>query len=173
MNAKRFLIGWGGLALFFLLGMLVVDRIPLKDARLLLLHPVAGDGLNSPGDYYLMMQYDVGSIDLSRVESDGARFSSGEPVCVVLDRADGRARAVRVLRAPPDRGLFLRGVVADWTPERMSVLYGVESFAIPDNRRAEYDAFPRPFEVRIRIDERGTARVTALAAGEKTLPISL
>ena len=172
MNARRFLIGWGGLTLFFLLGLAVVNHVPSNDARTLLLRPVAGDGADAPGDYYLMVQYDLGTIELPRVEWDGTAFYPGQSVYVVLARDNDTARAVQVLAEPPGSGLFLRGVVTGRTRDRLNVLYGVESFAVPDNARADFDAFPRPFDVRVQVDEEGVARVVALAAGGKTLPIS-
>ena len=173
MNGKRFLIGWGSLTLFFLLGLAVVGRVPSKDPRTLLLRPVAGDGVDAPGDYYLMVQFDLGTIDLSRVEWDGTTFFPGQSVYVVLSRRNDTPRAVRVLSEPPDRGFFLRGVAAGRTQDRLDVLYGVESFTVPENARADFDAFPRPFDVRIRVDDGGVARVVALVAGGKTLPLSL
>ena len=173
MDGRRFLIGWGALALFFALGVAVVGRVPAETARTVLLRPVSGDGLDGPGDYYVMVQYDLGTIDLSRVASDGAGYFPGDSVYVVLAREAQGARAVAVERQPPATGLALRGVVTGQARGRLSVLYGVESFAVPENDRASFDAFPRPFDVRVRIDDGGAARVVGLAAAGKTLPLSL
>ena len=171
MERWRAIIGVGFLYMFALLGLYAVTNHASFDSRRLVLHTIpSASGMMQPGEYYPILQYEIGIVDLRRADWDGTRFDPGEPAFVTFEKRRDRAVPTGIYHEAPEAQVaFLRGVVRGRLDDALVVHYGAESFLIPEESREDFDGFPRPFDVLAEVGDDGVVRVTGLTAGDRTL----
>jgi len=120
------------------------------------------------GDY-VILSYEISTIDLSQMGAREQDFSKGKTIYVLIDTIGDYGVAKGVQVSPPAQDeLFLKGRVLSIHGQRVNVEYGIESYFVPESagkplERARRDAL----DVIAAVDRRGNAVIkTVLLEGE-------
>lgn len=166
MERKRFMIGMLFLFLFAALGFyFVAHQQELRQNRVLLKAPDI-QSRAEPGDYFLLLEYDIGRIPAGKIDGGLIGHRVGDAVYVKLSKHNDRAQVEGLFSDLPQNspGLYLLGVVRGRKGDSLIVHYGIESFTIPEDKREAYDQLDRPFEIEIEITPDNRAKLIGLVS---------
>lgn len=90
------------------------------------------------GDF-VVLRYPISVLDRATIESDPGVSTINQEVFVTLVEEENGWEALRVGVAPPEQGLFLRGRVRSASAERLEIVYGIESFFVPEGEGRRYE----------------------------------
>ncbi len=181
MTRKAFiLIGVFWLAL---VGALVgFKEYTLKTGQDVLLRTVPVDPRDLFRGDYVILRYEISSLDLEQLESD---FGSDQimeiwgyrHVYVTLEVEDNLARATGVFVEKPE-GLFIKGsAFPEFNPDRdgptvLTIQYGIESFFVPEGAgKAIEQERQEGMDVRVSIDRFGNAVIRSLVLDGREIAV--
>lgn len=112
------------------------------------------------GDY-VVLRYEISSAE--RDDQDPF-LRAGQAVYVALERQGGEWAIEDLTLVPPSDGPFLRATVRTATPGRLELVYGIESFFVPEGEGKRYeDARNRDrLWAVVRVSPHGVARLERL-----------
>ena len=113
----------------------------------------------------------ISSLDLSSIESDSSNIEVNDNVYVTLDVVEGYAEATGVYRYKPTGGLFLQGKVTRTTTSGLNIVYGIESYFVPEGQGRKVERVSRGnLDAKVAIDNSGRAVIkTLLIEGEEII----
>ena len=162
MNRKKIFIAIGVFWLAVIGGFFGFNAFTSLTGKevVLKIHPVDPRDLFR-GDY-VRLGYDISTIDLRVISSDGQRFHPRDTVYVALDTSGAVAVPTRVSRNQPADGLAIRGVVTEAMPERLQVEYGIESYFLPEHKGLDLQRRLNETTAVVAVDSRGHAVLKSL-----------
>lgn len=108
---------------------------------------------------YIIIRYEIGTIDASNV-------SSGDSLYISLkDDAEGIARMTKVSTEKPTSGLFIKGAVDRVQGNQANIKYGIEQYFF--EKGAQFDT--SNLQVKVKIDSSGQARIKELVRDGKPI----
>jgi uncharacterized membrane-anchored protein len=115
------------------------------------------------GDY-VVLRYDISTVDLNNVRSVDENFNSvvGKRVYVTLDLENGRGKVGDVLFSPPPSGLFMKGTITSANASRITVEYGIESYFVPEGKGRDIEVLRGDMEAKVAVDRSGNASIKSL-----------
>lgn len=161
---RRALLVIGGVWLLLLAGLAGGKMFTLQTGREVLLRTVPVDPRDLFRGDYVVLSYDLSTIDVGQAAAPAEAFETGEPIYVRLAERDGYAAPAGVSKRPPGAdALCLRGRVADVDGTQVRVLYGIESYFVPEGKgRVLEQARGKPLAVRAAVDRFGGAAIKGL-----------
>ncbi|MBI4354133.1 MAG: GDYXXLXY domain-containing protein [Candidatus Omnitrophica bacterium] len=173
MTTKRSLAIIGALWLV-ILGVLIVSKeFTLRTGQEIVLATVPVDPRDLFRGDYVTLRYQISSLDLTRLPSDRSTFTAGETVYVSLASDGSHHVATRLDSRPPHGSLFLRGTAGEATGRDVSVLYGIESYFVPEGKGRELEsARGHGLDVRVAVDRFGRGVIQSVAVNPQQPPAS-
>lgn len=114
------------------------------------------------GDY-VILRYEIGSIDLSAYSVDASTFSAGDSAYLALDIVDGYGNPRSIAHQPPDEGLFIKGEITRVSQNALSVTYGIETYFVPEGKGREIERLRGDrLEVKVAVDSFGNTLIKYL-----------
>jgi uncharacterized membrane-anchored protein len=161
---KRALLAIGVLWLAIIGGIVGIKECTLRTGQEILLKTVPVDPRDLFRGDYVILSYEISSLDVEKLGTAGAVFSRGQEVYVLLG-TDGHysvATGVRPSR-PSRQELFLKGHVRAVAGSTVQVEYGIESYFVPEGQgRVLEQARGKHLDVKASVDTHGRAGIKAL-----------
>ncbi len=171
---KRAILAVGVLWLVIMGGMVGIKEYTLRTGHGILLKTVPVDPRDLFRGDYVILSYDMSSLDLDKLGAAGATFSRGQTVYVLLGTDGGYSVATGVRSSRPSHEeLFLKGHVLDVSGRTVRVEYGIESYFVPEGKgRALEHARGKNLDVRAAVDKQGHAVIKTLLLDGKEVRFS-
>jgi uncharacterized membrane-anchored protein len=168
MNRSRpfVLVGllWGAIVI----GFITVKEFTLQTGEVVTLKTAPVDPRDLFRGDYVILSYDISSLDLGALPADRAAFSAGDVVYVSLETRDGYGVATQVSGRAPGEGLFLKGRVGAVQGRALRVEYGIESYFVPEGKGRPLErASGEALTVQASIDRFGNAAIKSLLLNGK------
>ena len=114
------------------------------------------------GDY-VILTYEISSLDTSALQTDVTEFKQEDKVYVSLNKVDNYGIASGVYVNKPKEGLFLKGTIKNVQGSRLNLEYGIESYFVPEGKGREIERQRgRNLDVKVAVDKLGNAVIKDL-----------
>ena len=90
------------------------------------------------GDY-VVLRYEISTLNLSRLGQSQRVFIKNTSVFVSLSKTNGYWQATKLDTEPPQQDVFLRGRVTRSSKQIVEVEYGIESYFVPEGQGREIE----------------------------------
>jgi uncharacterized membrane-anchored protein len=161
MIHKKFLL----IGLFWLLifgGFIGAKEYTLQTGKEILLKTRPVDPRDLFRGDYVVLSYDISSIDLATINSDRSIFNPGEEVYVSLDDQGGCARPIKIDSVSPKDGIFMKGKINTVYGNNLTIEYGIESYFVPEGKGREIESKRGQLVVRAAADKSGNSAIKSL-----------
>ena len=169
---KRALFAVGVLWLAIIGGMVGIKEYTLQTGQEIFLKTVPVDPRDLFRGDYVILSYELSSLDLEKLGASSAAFSRGQEVYVLLGTQGRYSVATEVRSSRPSRKeLFLKGQVLSVSGRTVRMEYGIESYFVPEGKgRTLERARGKNLDVRASVDKQGNAVIkTLLLDGQEIL----
>lgn len=157
-----FIIGVFWLILIF--GFISIKEFTLRTGREVLLKTTPVDPRDLFRGDYVILAYDISTLNLDNILADRVGFGVKDRVYVSLDTKTEYAIPQMIYSSrPKNEALFIRGIVKNINGGILNVEYGIESYFVPEGkgRRIE-SARGKNLGVKVSIDKSGNAAIKML-----------
>ncbi len=116
------------------------------------------------GDY-VILNYDVSTIQLNDVKTDSDSYNLGEEVYVTIKNTEGYLNVTGVLRYEPtnDDIKFIKAKVKRNYSNTLTLEYGIESYFVPEGEGKTIERYRGDnMDVKIAVDKNGNALIKDL-----------
>ena len=164
-NNKKIFLGIGVFWLVLLLGFIGVKEYTLRTGTevLLKLRPVDPRDLFR-GDY-VILNYDISNVNVEKVRE----FMENDTIYTRLKLNGGIAEFVSVSKIKPVDGLFIAGKVVALNDNNVRVIYGIESYFVPEGEGQIIERSIKDMYAKIAINSSGRSVVKALVQDGKEI----
>lgn len=173
MKKNKLFILIGVFWLIIVVGFIVTKEFTLRTGKQLLLKTVPIDPRDLFRGDYVVLRYEINSLDLSKISSDYSNFKIGDEIYLAVKEENGYARPLKIYKnRPTDENLFLKGIVKEVYEKRIGIVveYGIESYFVPEGKGREIEIYRgKGLEVKVAIDKFGNATIKSLLADGKAL----
>lgn len=107
------------------------------------------------GDY-VILSYEINSLNVDTLVGDNS-FNVGDTIYVDLSENGTYYDAIGVYKTPID-SLYIKGEVTSLRSSRISVVYGVESYFVPEGTGRQIERQP-DLDVMLAVDSRGRSAI--------------
>jgi len=173
MPSKKIFLLLGAFWLLIIGGFIASKEFTLRTGQEVLLKTVPVDPRDLFRGDYVILRYEIGTLDLKTIPGGNQTFKPRDAVYVTLAVGGKYAAASSVSAVPPAGGLFLKGTVKDTHSSRMTVEYGIESYFVPEGKgRVIERQLGRTVDVTAVVDTSGTAVIRSLLLDGKEVSFS-
>ena len=155
---KRIFIGIGIFWLIIILGFIGFKEFTLQTGTevLLKLRPIDPRDMFR-GDY-VILNYEISTLDLNSLQTDAQFFNTSDKVYVTLNEVEGYGVASGIYKNVPKEELFIKGTVKDAFNDRIMAEYGIESYFVPEGQGDKIQRQARgDVDIKVAIDKFGNA----------------
>jgi len=162
MKRALVLIGLSWLAI--LAGMVLMKEFTLRTGQDILLKTVPVDPRDLFRGDYVVLAYEISTLDLTQLPADRSSFAPGDRVYVAVVPHGRYHVAARVDSQPPEgQGVFLKGQVRSVAGRSLRMEYGIESYFVPEGKgRVLEQARGTHLDVKASVDRFGHAVIKGL-----------
>ncbi len=165
MNKKVFLaigIFW----LVIILAFISFKEFTLKTGEEVMLKTRVIDPRDLFRGDYIILNYEIGSLDANSLQTDSAYFNKSDKVFVSLIEQENYGIATAISKSQPKDGLFIKGTVKDVQGSQITIDYGIESYFVPEGEGWEIQRQTgRGLESKVSIDKFGNAVIKSIFLG--------
>lgn len=163
MDKKKIFIFLGIFWLAVIGGFIGYKEYTLRTGQEVLLRTVPVDPRDLFRGDYVVLRYDISSLNPQSVTFERDDFKPGDRIFVSLDIEERYAVATGVYFQSPKEGLFIKGKLKDVSSGRLNVEYGIESYFVPEGRGRDIEReLEKSIDARVIIDTLGNAIIKAL-----------
>lgn len=164
LHKNRLLMAIAVFWLVLIFGFIVVKEYTLQTGDEVLLKTMPVDPRDIFRGDFVVLSYEISTLNLDMLETDSADFQQGNTVYVALTPdTDGYGTPMGVFRERPSEGLFIKGSVRGVGPSTVLVTYGIEHYFVPEGEGLVLErARPGELDVLVAIDRRGNAGIKQL-----------
>lgn len=157
-----FIIGLFWLILIF--GFIFIKEFTLRTGKEVLLKTALVDPRDLFRGDYVVLAYDIGTLNLDNILADRPGFSVKDRIYVSLDTKNEYAIPRKIYSGlPKNEALFIRGVVKNVNGRILNVEYGIESYFIPEGKGRRIErARGKNLGVKASVDKFGNAAIKML-----------
>jgi len=159
---KKFLL----LGLFWLIIIIVFivnKEYTLRTGREVLLKTEPVDPRDLFRGDYVILNYEISSLDLSMLSGRADEFMPGDGVYVALDPSIKCASPIGIYKTEPKTGVFVKGTIRNISRNNLSVKYGIENYFVPEGKGREIERLRGDnLVIRASVDRFGTAAIKDL-----------
>jgi uncharacterized membrane-anchored protein len=143
-----------------------VKEFTLRTGEEVLLKTVPVDPRDLFRGDYIILRYEIGSLYLDKIPTDGADFKINDTVFVTLEKENGYGTASGAYdHIPAKDKLFVKGRVYKVSNRELFVEYGIESYFVPEGKGRRITGAA----VKASIDKFGNAAIKSLSKDGKEL----
>lgn len=120
---------------------------------------------------YLFLNYEISYLRKNSYQGP-QDFSPGERIFVILKKVNEHYSAKAVSKTLPKDEVFLKGKVFSNYGGNVRIIYGIETYFVPENKAREIERKLREFQrktdiyVKVKVDNKGNALVKEILVGE-------
>ncbi len=163
MNKKKIFILLGIFWLVIIGGFIGFKEYTLRTGQEVLLKTVPIDPRDLFRGDYVVLRYDISTIDLGSVVVERTDLKSGDKVYVGLDIKEKYAVAINIYSTSPKDGLYIKGTVKDVSGNRFNIEYGIESYFVPEGEGKVIERQRgKNVDVKVSIDKSGNSVIKSL-----------
>jgi uncharacterized membrane-anchored protein len=159
------------IALFWIIiivGFIAMQEFTLQTGKEVLLKTVPVDPRDLFRGDYVILSYEISTIDLNEIPSYQSNFVQGDKLYLSLNIEQEYATPVKVSKTKPEDGLFIKGKVIRVSDSRLSIEYGIESYFVPEGKGYQIESLRRDsLDVKAAIDKFGDAGIINLIVDGK------
>ena len=157
-NKKKIFLGIALFWLVILVGFIAVKEYTLRTGTevLLKLRPIDPRDLFR-GDY-VILSYDISQVDLT----ESGTYQKNDRIYTRLSMDGEIAQPTGASKTKPADGLYIMGKVADFDSHSVRVVYGIESYFVPEGKGLEIEGFRSDMYAKIAIDHNGRGVLKSL-----------
>ncbi len=163
MQKKKIFILLGVFWLIIIGGFIATKEYTLRTGQEVLLKTIPVDPRDLFRGDYVILRYDISTIDTAEIESGGEEYEKGDKVYLSLETKEKYASPRFLHTSPPGEGLYIKGTVRDVRGTRLTIEYGIESYFVPEGEgiiiEREVD---RDVDIKASIDKSGRAVIKML-----------
>ena len=161
---KKLFILIGIFWLIIIIGFIAIKEFTLQTGKEVLLKTVPVDPRDLFRGDYVILAYEISTIDLNSIWANYTNFKFGDKIYVVLKEEKGYAIPSKIYRdIPKHESLFLKGTVKYVRAKNLTVEYGIESYFVPEGKGKEIErARGKTLDVKVSIDKYGKAVIKSL-----------
>lgn len=170
MGRKRLAILVGFFWLIIIIGFIGVKEFTLRTGEEVSLKTVPIDPRDLFRGDYVILAYDISTLDLNNIPADYADFEIRDKIYVSLNKENGYGIPSRIYKnIPKSEKLFIKGIVKNIRNKRLSVEYGIESYFVPEGKGREIERIRegtnagKSLETKVCIDKFGNAVIKSLS----------
>lgn len=170
MDKKRLFLLIGIFWFVIIFGFIAIKEFTLKTGKEILLKTVPIDPRDLFRGDYVVLRYEISTLDLNSLPSDYADFKENNKIYVALNVVDAYGAPSKVYKNTPDEELFIKGTVRSVRGKTIDVEYGIESYFVPEGKG--YDIERRRgsnLDVKVSVDRFGNAVIKSLLIEGKEL----
>jgi uncharacterized membrane-anchored protein len=170
MPSKRTFLLLGVFWLLIIVGFIANKELTLRTGQEVLLKTIPVDPRDLFRGDYVILRYDLSTIDLNRLSGGSQSLKQGNVVYVTLSVGEKYATVSSVSTVQPTGGLFLKGRVKQLQWNHMTVEYGIESYFVPEGKgRTIERQLGRTMDVKVAVDASGAAVIHSLLVDDKEM----
>ena len=162
MIKKKYVVGllifWG----VILLGFIALKQYTLQTGTEVMLRTVPIDPRDLFRGDYVILRYDINSIRLDSILSEGGPFNKDDKIYLKLDTSSKYAKPTQISSNRFKEGLFIEGTITNINGQVLSTKYGIESYFVPQGKGKEIERIIEKIDVIVAIDKRGIALIKSL-----------
>jgi uncharacterized membrane-anchored protein len=168
MPSKKIFLLLGAFWLLIIGGFIASKEFTLHTGQDVLLKTVPVDPRDLFRGDYVVLRYEIGTLDLRTIPGGNQTLKPRDAVYVTLAVGGKYAATSSVSAVQPAGGLFLKGTVTNVSNSRMTVEYGIESYFVPEGKgRALERQLGRTMDVKVAVDASGAAVIRSLLVDGK------
>lgn len=170
MDKKKLFIYIGVFWLVVVLGFIGFKEFTLQTGEEVLFRTRPVDPRDLFRGDYVILNYEISSVDHRTLTTDAAGFSRGDRVYVALDIVDGYGTPTGIFRQQPAEGLFIKGTVQSADSSTLGIEYGIESYFVPEGEGRELErAAGNRLDVQASVDKFGNAVIKSVLIDGKAV----
>ena len=157
-----------------LLGFIGYNYYTLNTGQEILLKTAPVDPRDIFRGDYVNLRYDISTIDLSNISSDGY-FNYGDNIFAVLRKGDKFWDVRNIMNYRPslqDNEVCIKGVVTNRFNNNLIVTWGIESYFVPEGKGMEIERDIRNVSVKVSVDRTCRALIKELYINENPVIFS-
>ncbi|MBD3203898.1 hypothetical protein GF327_06365 [Candidatus Woesearchaeota archaeon] len=121
------------------------------------------------GDY-VILTYDISTINTDTLTYQGSDFKEDEKVYVLLNIDDQKIGSLaNIDKNMPKEGIFIEGTVKSTYSNKLNVEYGIESYFVPEGKGKEIERNLGKIFSKIAVDDFGNAVIKSLVLDGKDI----
>lgn len=165
MNKKLIVVLIGFLWAAIAAGVIMSKQATLRTGKSIFLKTVPVDPRDFLRGDYVVLRYEISTLELTKIKSEKQYYNRGEVVFVKIEPKDRFWEAVSVgsKKDIPGDGIYLRGRVKYYYSyaHKLGIDYGIESYFVPEGEGKDLEKSMRgnksPVEVEAIVDAAGRA----------------
>ena len=163
MEKKNIFLLVGVFWLIILLGFVIIKEFTLQTGEEVLLKTRPVDPRDLFRGDYVVLRYEISTLDLGSIPTDYTGFENGDKIYVGLSIKEEYGSPSKIYRNSPKEGLYLKGTVKDVRNNMLNVEYGIENYFVPEGEgRAIERQTGGNLDVKVSIDKFGNAGIKTL-----------
>ncbi len=124
------------------------------------------------GDY-VILRYDISTINTGTLTYQGSDFKENDKVYVLLNVDDNRIGTLaNIDKNKPSENFFIEGTVKSASNTRLNVEYGIESYFVPEGKGKEIERNLGNIYTKIAVDDFGNAVIKSLVLDGKDIDLN-
>lgn len=164
MNKKIILFFISLLWIVIAVAMIISKQSTLRTGKTVVLETVPVDPRDLLRGDYVILRYKISTLDLNEIKSEKADYRGGEVIFVKLEPKEKFWEAVAVqAKRSTDNGLYMRGRIRYSYNKKLEVIYGIESYFVPEGEGKEIERSMRgrksSVSVEAAVDSSGNALI--------------
>ena len=163
MKKKKLFLLIGIFWLIIIVGFVAIKEFTLQTGEEVLLKTRPVDPRDLFRGDYVILAYEISTLDISSLQKDVTEFKQNDKVYVSLNKADNYGTVSGVFINKPKEGLFIKGTIKNAQSDRVTIEYGIESYFVPEGKGREIERQTgRNLDVKVAIDKLGNAVIKDL-----------
>jgi uncharacterized membrane-anchored protein len=163
MEKKKLFLLIGIFWLIIIIGFIAVKEFTLQTGEEVLLKTRPIDPRDLFRGDYVILNYEISTIDISGLQKDVTDFKQNDKVYVSLNKVENYGVVSGVFINKPKEGLFIKGTIKNAQESRLNLEYGIESYFVPEGKGREIERQTgRNLDVKVSVDKLGNAVIKDL-----------
>ena len=163
MEKKKLFLLIGVFWLIIIIGFVAIKEFTLQTGEEVLLKTRPIDPRDLFRGDYVILNYEISTIDISSLQKDVTDFKQNDKVYIPLNKIENYGVVSGVFINKPEEGLFIKGTIKNAQESRLTLEYGIESYFVPEGKGREIERQTgRNLDVKVSIDKLGNAVIKEL-----------
>lgn len=170
MNKKKIFTIVGIFWIVIIGGFIAFKEFTLQTGEEILLKTIPVDPRDLFRGDYVILRYDISTVDTEMLSYQGSEFKENDKVYVVLNVNDDKiGTLVNIDKNKPSGKMFIQGRVKSAFNNELYIEYGLESYFVPEGEGKEIERNLGNIYTKIAVDSFGRAVIKSLVLDGKDI----
>ena len=163
MGKKKIFIIIGIFWVMILGGFIASKEFTIRTGNEILLKTAPIDPRDLFRGDYVILRYDISTINTDSLAYQGSDFKEGDKVYVLLSIDNHKiATIANISKNKPSKGIFIRGTIKSVYNNILNIEYGIESYFVPEGKGKEIERNLSKIYAKIIVDSFGNTVIKSL-----------